>query len=46
MKPRLCLCRKCHKLLPLSAYKIAVKRRKYALVTERHDSCKKCEGKV
>lgn len=43
MKPRLCLCRTCSRLLPLSAYRVATHRRCGERITERHDSCTECE---
>ena len=43
MKPRLCPCLTCRRLLPLSAYRIASRRRDGDLVTERNDSCAECE---
>lgn len=44
MKPRLSICMTCRRLLPLSAYRIASRRRGGDLVTERHDSCVACEN--
>lgn len=44
MKPRLCPCLTCRRLLPLSAYRVTPRRRCGERITERHDSCVACEN--